>query len=139
MYGPGTGISVIAFPTGIAPLVVGNGGTDTGGSLTGGALTEGLDDPGRPVVGAGVSETAESPEMSKGTWRAHAVSTVPVTAPVATAKNPRRFIAIPPPRRVTAWTPVRVGIARQFARRRAGQLATRGFARFPTAHGSRYV
>src|SRR5664280_3831983 len=88
MYGPGTGISVIAFPTGIPPLVVGNGGTDTCGSLTGGALTEGLDDPGRPVVGAGVSETGESLEMLKGTC-AHAVSTVPVTAPVATAKNPR--------------------------------------------------
>jgi hypothetical protein len=98
MYGPGTGISVIAFPTGIAPLVVGNGGTDTGGSLSDGVLAEGRGDEGRPVVGAGLSETGESLEMFKGTWRAHAVSTVPVTAPVATAKNPRRFIAIPPPR-----------------------------------------
>jgi hypothetical protein len=92
MYGPGTGISVIAFPTGIAPLVVGNGGTDTGGSLSDGVLTEGLEDPGRPVVGAGPSETGESPEMFKGTWRAHPANAAPVTMPAVARKNTRLSI-----------------------------------------------
>jgi hypothetical protein len=94
MYGPGTGISVIAFPTGIAPLVVGNGGTDTGGSVTGGVLARGRDDPGWPVVGAGVSETAESPEMSKGTWRAHPANAAPVTMLAVARKNTRLSICL---------------------------------------------
>ena len=89
---------MIAFPTGIAPLVVGSGGTAAGGSLSDGVLTEGLDYPGRPVVGAGVSETGESLEMLKGTWRAHPANTAPVTMPAVARKNTRLSIAIPPPR-----------------------------------------
>src|SRR5450631_3265083 len=95
MYGPGTGISVIAFPTGIAPFVAGSGGGAAAGVVRD---AEGVADAVRPAFGvAGESGTGESPDIPMGTCRAHAVSAVPVTAPVAKAKNPRRFIAVPPP------------------------------------------
>jgi hypothetical protein len=94
MYGPGTGISVIAVPTGIAPFVAGNGGGGGVGAWNGVPETEGLGDCGLGGGGvAGESVTGESPDMSIGACRAHAVSTEPATAPVVTAKNPRRFIA----------------------------------------------
>jgi hypothetical protein len=96
MYGPGIGISVIAVPTGMGPFVAGNGG---GGAV--GATSDGVEEgrgvyvrPAADVAGALV--TGESPEMSMGAWRAHAATAVPATAAAATAKNPRRFIAVPP-------------------------------------------
>jgi hypothetical protein len=119
MYGPGTGISVIAFPTGIAPLVVGNGGTATGGSVTGGVLTRGRDDPGWPVVGAGVSETAESPEMSKGTWRAHPANAAPVTMLAVARRNTR--LSICPDLLAPTSRSVRVGGRGEHPRENCGE------------------
>jgi hypothetical protein len=83
---------VIALPTGIAPFVAGKDGGDTVGAISGGIETGGLR---AADVGAGESETAESPEMSTGTWRAQAANTAPAMAPVPTANNPRLFIAVP--------------------------------------------
>jgi len=95
MYGPGIGISVIALPTGIAPFVVGSDGDDAAGVCRVVGASEGFGDV-RPVMGlVAASETAESPEMSSGVWRAHAASAEAATAPVLTAKNPRRFIVVP--------------------------------------------
>jgi len=63
MYGPGTEISVIAVPTGIAPLVVGSGGGEAVGGVKALAENESVGDVVRPGDGvAGESVTGESPD-----------------------------------------------------------------------------
>jgi hypothetical protein len=97
MYGPGTGISVIAFPTGMAPFVVGSGGGEEVGVVRDVAEPEGLGDVAPPTGGvAGESVTGESLDTFTGAGRAQPAITDPPRAAVAIAKNPRRFIAIPP-------------------------------------------
>lgn len=89
----------MACPLGMGPLVVGSGG---GGEVGGVRDDEGvagggeLGDRSRP--GDGVVEgsvTGASPATSMAPRRAHAASTVPATAPVVTARNPRRLVDAP--------------------------------------------
>jgi hypothetical protein len=97
MYGPGTEISVIAVPTGIGPFVVGSGGGEAVGGVSDVVETEGVGDVVRPSDGvAGDSVTGKSPDTFMEACRAQPASTEPPTAAVARARNPRRFIVLPP-------------------------------------------